>query len=846
MVPQDGTQRGQPLNQGTLTAPEQHQGRPRQNQTTIEETKPACFPTSTHGAISATIATSTVDPAGSATQHDQQQEQPSRRLKFRALLTQGLRGLRSSLVSLLSHIHHLRHGLLAIILVVASQFLIWGLDKLVKLASNEFPASIVGMVLVFVLMSWCNRVDSRVEGWYMRVLGKSASLVNRHMSIGFTVPFVQALNLKFRDASHIGVAVGCFCVTGLLNTILVYLLALGVEKSYAHPPWRRGRSPDEETGLHQPREQMHQHHPSTLPPPTLFGTPPHSVHHHQPQHENRGAVSGKVWTAVQSICRGFQQFRGGQVSGGHDETGRTGQATGVRSVGSNQSGRVTPHTNRGNSAKYLSGISTLSTTPSSFLNGTEDGPTPIPSRVPSPIPEGRTVVYSHQDMSVQETAGVVELACISPIPSTSSITVAIHGHPSCQNPALVELPGSPPCSSASTTSTSETGRHCRFSSLLPRFPLILAGGLIPLVGVPLALFTGHTTTLDTLALFTFWFGTMSLQSFIRHGGRGRIVSRHRDHPILRHVPALQMGVVVLLNAVLISSLAMIVYILVKEKITKNKDLDAILNEFVRESDMSSLFGDSDGSKHGLPGMGAGDIAISVLNAGIVVWGFKLFECRSQLLSYSGITVVFVSSVAAVANFFLGPMLGHAMGLDAPEALAFSARSVTLALGGPVVDSLGGNVTINAAMVVLNGLAFQIAGDWIFKKMRLDVSARNDGPDATSDDGGSTRRHSSVSTYSRQPHSMASTPTTRPSSDRDENTASPNDDQEEGDRTRPVAAGVTVGINAAAMGTAHLYERSSGAAPFAALSMTVIGVATVLVSAIEPARHFIIGYVAAPV
>ena len=73
-------------------------------------------------------------------------------------------------------LHYLRNGLIAIVLVVLSQLLIWGLDLVVKLVSDDFPAAIVGMMLVFLLMYWADRIDGRFESWYLRTLGESVRI----------------------------------------------------------------------------------------------------------------------------------------------------------------------------------------------------------------------------------------------------------------------------------------------------------------------------------------------------------------------------------------------------------------------------------------------------------------------------------------------------------------------------------------------------------------------------------------------------------------------------------------------------------------------------------------------
>jgi putative effector of murein hydrolase len=56
----------------------------------------------------------------------------------------------------------------------------------------------------------------------------------------------------------------------------------------------------------------------------------------------------------------------------------------------------------------------------------------------------------------------------------------------------------------------------------------------------------------------------------------------------------------------------------------------------------------------------------------------------------------------------------------------------------------------------------------------------------------------------------------------------------------VAAGIAIGINGAAMGVSYLYESRSRAAPYAALSMMVFGVMTVVFTTVEPFKSILIG------
>lgn len=274
-----------------------------------------------------------------------------------------------------------------------------------------------------------------------------------------------------------------------------------------------------------------------------------------------------------------------------------------------------------------------------------------------------------------------------------------------------------------------------------------------------------------------------------------------------------------------------------------------------------------------PGVAAGDVANAMLSAGLVCWGLKLWEYRRRLLSTAGFTILVVSCLAALANVVLGPLLAKA--ILGPQSqpgydLAFVARSVTLALGGPAVARLGGDVGLNAAMVVMNGIMCQMllglgVGEWLRRSLdlfgarvedfydykaiwrrqpqRVDVqtssatiiTGKAPEPDATSRDS----KHSSALTLcgvaekSTEEVITSQEGKTNSSLMLGETTVSPSYSHDtteltstKSESTATIASGVTVGINAAAMGTAHLYETGSDAAPYSALAMTVFGIATV--------------------
>ncbi|KAL2885607.1 hypothetical protein HOO65_070069 [Ceratocystis lukuohia] len=87
--------------------------------------------------------------------------------------------------------------------------------------------------------------------------------------------------------------------------------------------------------------------------------------------------------------------------------------------------------------------------------------------------------------------------------------------------------------------------------------------------------------------------------------------------------------------------------------------------------LSKLLGISTAKSPATPG--AGDLAKSILDVGIVIWGFKLYECRTALFSLRGFLTLVVAAVAAVVNMVLAPMLARATRLSTAKALAFTAR-----------------------------------------------------------------------------------------------------------------------------------------------------------------------------
>ncbi|KAK4123020.1 hypothetical protein N657DRAFT_656369 [Parathielavia appendiculata] len=346
-------------------------------------------------------------------------------------------------------------------------------------------------------------------------------------------------------------------------------------------------------------------------------------------------------------------------------------------------------------------------------------------------------------------------------------------------------------------------------------PILLLCWLLTLtLGLPLRYCAQHDVPLATFLHLAVWLTTLAIQSTIK--------STPNLAPWLRTV------VSGLSNAVLWTALVMIAYVFADSALS-NRPLPAMLDTLQAHTPLSTLIVRAATTNSFPPSpspsspnltlppppppspkptitMAAGDLAITILNSGLVAWGLKLYEHRSQLFSRAGLTVCTVSALLALGNVVCGPLFASAaLGVAPPSrALAFAARSVTIALANPVMGILKGDGGLNAAMVVGSGIVYQMGmgfgvGAWLERRERA------------------AERHSAE---------IAAVTARQRTND-----------------PRIVAAGVTVGVNAAAMGTAYLYEVQSEAAPHAALSMIALGIMTVVFSSIPPLAAWILGRVA---
>ncbi|GKT99609.1 hypothetical protein FLAG1_01082 [Fusarium langsethiae] len=334
------------------------------------------------------------------------------------------------------------------------------------------------------------------------------------------------------------------------------------------------------------------------------------------------------------------------------------------------------------------------------------------------------------------------------------------------------------------------------------FPLLTSFMGIFIVGAPIAAAANEDRILDGCVLWFIWALTLRLQREVRAS------------KLCADMPKLKNAIVTLMNPVLFTTLLMTTYTRAKAGAYGFHSLSKVLEDFSSGTPLyvlwTSVVTGTPLSDDRTPWFGAGDAALSILECGILIWGFKLYECQRQLFSLAGLLTVLLATAAAVANVFVSVLAGNLIGLDPPEALSFAARSTTLALAKPAMAALGGNLGVNAALVVSNGILGQLCYPFVLDKLGVKREDSLKSEDGLSGSDGRSSRLSLKPLLKTAQQDLAN-----------------------GDDPFTISAGIAVGINGAAMGVSYLYETKSRAAPYAALAMTVSGVITVVFTTVEP-------------
>ncbi|CAK7213469.1 hypothetical protein SCUCBS95973_001803 [Sporothrix curviconia] len=174
--------------------------------------------------------------------------------------------------------------------------------------------------------------------------------------------------------------------------------------------------------------------------------------------------------------------------------------------------------------------------------------------------------------------------------------------------------------------------------------------------------------------------------------------------------------------------------------------------------------------------GAGDMLVSALDASIVSLALPMYQYRHELRRHF-LAIVVPTVSLSVISLYVYPIVCYHIGINATRSLAFTSRSLTLALAVPAVRNLGGDINTAAAVAILSGVLGVLIGRRILSWLRI-----------------------------------------------------PDDDY--------VTRGVTLGANASALGTALLLRIDPRAAAISSLAMGLFGAITVAFSSIPPIVHII--------
>ncbi|KAJ0109641.1 hypothetical protein J7T55_014203 [Diaporthe amygdali] len=699
------------------------------------------------------------------------------------------------------NVKHFYNILVAIIFFFIAQLITSVWNQPFWATGLDFPGQIVAMVFVWLVMCAAQvllcQPGEGLERLYHRYIKAPTEVLNKHMSIGFTIPILNLINKPPPSAYQIGLLIATFAVTGVLNSILVYIVAYHVQLATTKITSRLWSSSvlDIEAARTQTIAKA-----AGMPQKPL----------------KRGALC-YIDECVDA------HFRSGADDGSRLDRFR----------------------------KHISDTSTLCT-----LSG------------------------------YMSDSNGAKIACQGQVHATKS-----NEHDQDE----YETPTANAEASASYLSLISKLKAIIFTWLSQNIFLTLSLLVFSLVGLPVSYYRQNDFYLDVGFLFTIWLTFTSAQMCTKK--QANLGHRHRKTLA---------AVATLLNPVLWTSLFLVCYGLAKSSI-RNQPRAVVTVGFTTNNTVSDLIANHGepsvtaeyGSHLGSIPIGAGDVATSILNAGIVSWGLKLFEYRHQIASSGGLTVVATSILASLLNVVAWPLLAHAIGVrPASSDLSFAARSVTIALGGPTMKSLGGDAGVNAVIVVVNGICFQLAagffaeggfgvadmsckgrlmrGCWAGLARNCKTNGRSE-PTSLDQSQGREQggrgiqmeglqvdddrdiRYSSDVTHIGEHRPDYRNDGIRWDAIHTTSNADVNKDiepkihgghlQVQKDTSADpasvvptVAAGVTIGINAAAMGTAHLYEQNSHAAPYSALSMTMFGVFTVLFTVRGPMTEWLVGRV----
>lgn len=177
--------------------------------------------------------------------------------------------------------------------------------------------------------------------------------------------------------------------------------------------------------------------------------------------------------------------------------------------------------------------------------------------------------------------------------------------------------------------------------------------------------------------------------------------------------------------------------------------------------------------------GCGDFLSSLMDISIISLSLPMFTHRNDFINNVWIMIPILCSMGL--SFFVYPLICYNIGISSKRSIGFIGRSVTLALGTPLIDSLNGSVSLMAVCTILSGIIGVLIGDTVFNLLKV----------------------------------------------------SSNDF---------ITRGVSLGINCGAIATAHLLTVDPRAASMSSLSFTIFGTIMIIFASIGDIRLVIQGMV----
>lgn len=115
--------------------------------------------------------------------------------------------------------------------------------------------------------------------------------------------------------------------------------------------------------------------------------------------------------------------------------------------------------------------------------------------------------------------------------------------------------------------------------------------------------------------------------------------------------------------------------------------------------------------------GAGDIFSSCMDVSIVGLSLPMYTYRKDLKKHFFSMVPPIMLFTAV-SLLLYPLICYKIGISSLRSIGFAGRSVTLALGTPMIANLGGDQTVMAVTTVMSGVVGALTGGRMFDFIRV--------------------------------------------------------------------------------------------------------------------------------